>query len=203
MALTQVQNLIQESVVLNYPWKRWFLTGGEPTLHPQLEDIVYQILRYRWNHNRQLEVTIATNGYSDDSKKRIESLLKKHHNLHVLNSQKTGPLQPTFIAPCLAPRDIDPDWSDQYNYLGCNVSWSCGLGLNYQGFYPCSIAGAIDRVFSLNQSIPSLQEVSGESIRRRYKIFCPLCGHYLRLASGTEQVISSIWKEVLKEKTSV
>ena len=54
ITVVQIETLIADSIRLQYPWKEWFLVGGEPTTHPDLDTIVSQIAEYRAVQNPEL-----------------------------------------------------------------------------------------------------------------------------------------------------
>ena len=54
ITVAQIETLIADSIRLQYPWKEWFLVGGEPTTHPDLDAIVSRIAEYRAAHNPEL-----------------------------------------------------------------------------------------------------------------------------------------------------
>ena len=197
MTVDQVDKLIEDSIWLQYPWKEWFLVGGEPTTHPDLDAIIRRIGEYRSAHNPELQLTLATHGFGEQTKKRLSELSVAFPFLQVLNSHKQGPNQPDFFAPCVAPIDIDLQWANNHRYEGCSVSGHCGISLNYRGFYPCAIAGAIDRIFGLNQAIVNLADVSEAMMIEKYQSFCWLCGYYRPIRENSCTVLSTTWRDTL------
>ena len=117
--------------------------------------------------------------------------------LHVLNSHKMGHINPDFVAPCVAPIDIDPVWAATHYYEGCSVSGHCGISLNHAGFYSCAVAGAIDRIFGLNQAIQDLGDVSEAAMVEKYQVFCRLCGYYRPIRENSRTLISPVWHKAL------
>jgi hypothetical protein len=196
ITVAQIDKLIEDSIRLQYPWKEWFLVGGEPTTHPDLDAIVARIAEYRAAHNPELRLTLATHGYGEHTQKRLAELAAVFPFLQFLNSHKTGPIQPEFVAPCVAPVDLDPEWAANHRYEGCSVSSHCGISMNYSGFYPCAVAGAIDRLFGLDEAITNLGDVSESVMIEKYQVFCRLCGYYRPICENSQTLLSPTWRQL-------
>jgi len=197
MSVGQVGRLIRDCVRLQYTWKEWFLVGGEPTTHPELDAIIGCIADYRFDHNPELRLTLATHGHGERTQKRLAELAAAFPFLQILNSHKTSPVQTDFVAPCVAPVDIDPEWAANHCYQGCSVSSHCGISMNFAGFYPCAVAGAIDQIFGLNQAIADLADVSEDAMTEKYQVFCRLCGYYRPIRESSQTVLSPAWRAAL------
>ena len=199
VTIEQIEKLIEESIRLQYPWKAWFLVGGEPTTHPDLDAIISRIGEYRDTHNRSLDLTLATHGHGEHTRRRLAEVTTAFPFLHVLNSHKQGNTHPDFVAPCVAMVDLDPAWAATHRFEGCSVSGHCGLSLNYKGFFPCAVAGAIDRIFRLNQAIQDLDDVSEAAIVEKYQVFCRYCGYYRPIRENSQTLLSPTWQEALRK----
>ena len=66
--------------------------------------------------------------------------------------------------------------------------------MNYQGFYPCAVAGAVDRIFGLNQAIVDLADVSEAAMINKYQVFCQLCGYYRPIRENSQTLLSPAWR---------
>ncbi len=53
------------------------------------------------------------------------------------------------------------------------------MALIPNGYFPCSVAGAIDRIFSMNQGLDSLPK---DTVDMQFELskYCALCGHYIQ-----------------------
>lgn len=199
----QVKQLIADSERLDYPWREWFLVGGEPTTHPDLETIVRLIGQYRDRRGPQtFQVTMATHGYGPATRRRIRDLVREFPFLRVFNSHKSSPEHPEFVAPCVAPLDRAPEALAGHHYGGCNISWHCGVSMNFAGFYCCAVAGAIDRIRGGHGGIARLKQLTEAAVRELYQVFCPLCGYYpgaglVPITGVTQTLLSPIWKALL------
>lgn len=198
ITVAQIETLIADSICLQYPWQEWFLVGGEPTTHPDLDAIVSRIGDYRDTHNPNLHLTLATHGHGDHTQKCLTELAAAFPFLQFLNSHKTGPVQPDFVAPCVAPIDLDPEWAAAHHFEGCSVSGHCGISMNYAGFYPCAVAGAIARVFGPSQPLKTLADVSEFAMTEKYQTFCRLCGYYRPIRENGQTLLSPTWRDVLE-----
>ena len=60
--------------------------------------------------------------------------------------------------------------------------------------YPCAVAGALDRIFGLNQAIENLADVSEAAVVEKYQVFCRLCGYYRPIRENSRTLLSATWK---------
>jgi len=70
--------------------------------------------------------------------------------------------------------------------------------MNCAGFYPCAIAGAIDRIFGLREAIRNLADVSEAVMIEKYQIFCRLCGYYRPILENSRTLLSPTWRARLE-----
>jgi hypothetical protein len=70
--------------------------------------------------------------------------------------------------------------------------------MNHQGFYPCAVAGAIDRVFGFNQAIKSVADVSEGAMVTKYQAFCRLCGYNRPIDDSSRTLLSPAWKRAVE-----
>jgi hypothetical protein len=156
------------------------------------------IAEYRDAQNPNLRLTLATHGNGEKTQRRLTELVAAFPFLQFLNSHKTSPVHPDFVAPCVAPVDIDHQWAKNHRYEGCSVSGHCGISFNYAGFYPCAVAGAIDRIFGLDQAIRNLADVSEAAMIEKYQVFCRLCGYYRPIRESSQTILSPTWRAALE-----
>jgi hypothetical protein len=138
----------------------------------------------------------VTNGYGE----KVRSVLKTlPQNIWIENSRKSGQVQEDFGPFNLAPCD-DSDFSCADYRNGCAIMEECGMGLTPMGYYPCAIAGGIDRIAGWgigNDSLPAQDNNMLEMVERA----CALCGrfragHFIPknlLPALRELIISPAW----------
>lgn len=172
MSVGQVRKFVDESLALAWRWERILVLGGEPTLHPQLPEILVELSRYR-DARPECVVELVTNGYGESAARAIEGLPPW---VLVRNSRKTSNEQ-SFATVNVAPRDLDAFRGADFS-KGCLVTEDCGLGLSRHGYYPCGAGAAVDRVFGFDVGIRSLAGVNTREMRERMRTLCALCGYF-------------------------
>lgn len=188
MTVEQVQKFVQESVANKIKWNRIHLVGGEPTLHPDFLTILDVLLEYKHSYSPETLILVGTNGYGE----KVNEMLKKvPDGIAIGNSSKKSKEQ-RFHPFNMAPKDsLLYKYADYSN--GCTIIEMCGMGLTPYGYYPCIVAGGIDRVFGFDKGkkkLPALDDSMVEQLR----VFCPLCGQF-RCGSITDKtVMSPTWK---------
>jgi hypothetical protein len=172
MQVSQVQAFVSESIARGKRWTRIRVLGGEPTLHPQFFEIVAELRRYREWHSKCL-VEIVTNGHGAVVEDRLNQL---PIDIWVENSRKKSDVQPAFRPFNLAPID---DWkylrADYRN--GCAIARDCGMGLTPLGYYPCAVAGGIDRIGGAGLGRANLPDDTDDMSAALDRL-CRLCGRF-------------------------
>lgn len=195
MTVEQIHKFIQEQIENEKKWIRIRLAGGEPTLHPHFMEILTSLLEYKRDHSPETCIEIVTNGSGD---KVNDVLSKVPKDIVITNSQK-GSKHQLFYPFNKAPRDSV--WYKGVDYFnGCFTTTFCGTGLTAGGYYPCVVAGGIDRVFGFDKGrkeLPSDKDSMAEELR----IFCSLCGAFkgCYTFSTYEPVMSPVWRKAYKE----
>jgi len=192
MTLQQIELFVKDSIEKGIKWERIRLLGGEPTLHPNFLEILDQLLAYRESFSRETVIEVVTNGYG----KKVENVLKNMPpQIKVDNTNKTADTQPSFNTFNVAPRDLRK-YRDANFRNACLISQNCGIGLTPSGYYPCAVAGGIDRIFGWNlgrQELPYDQD----SMHDMLEAFCSHCGHFKRNRQNlvNRPVMSPTWRE--------
>jgi len=207
MTVDQVKKFIEESKLLNKEWYRIAVIGGEPTLHPDIMEIVGLLLDYR---NACLPkssfVQVVSNGYGKASE--VLDLIKATYtqeivpnydfNRFIRNNNKHN--QVVLHSPVnLAPIDNEEFAGSEFRN-GCWVTEVCGLSLTRYGYYFCGAASGIDRVFGYDIGIKSLKDISIRRILEQRKVLCRLCGRFDDVQSSRSVYYGPDW--VVEERNS-
>lgn len=169
----QARRFIAESVAAGKRWRRIMLEGGEPTLHPQLEEILDTLLAYRRDHCPECEIVLSTNGHGEMARRL---LLRPPRGVRLKNSAKSPQAENGLFPFNVAPADL-AEFSGADFAEACYVHRIFGLGLTASGYYPHPICGGIDRVFGFDIGLKSLP-AKAEDMAGQMRRLCPLCGHF-------------------------
>lgn len=172
MEVWQLRRWVDEWLAQGQRWRRIRVLGGEPTLHPQFDDIMAELDRYR-AMNAACLIEVVSNGYGQRVR-RVLAGLPTH--IWVENSNKTGPVQPSFGPFNLAPCD-DPAYRSAEYRNGCAIMEECGMGLTPLGYYPCAVAGGIDRIAGAGAGKVSLPSAKDDMLSVVASA-CALCGRF-------------------------
>lgn len=172
ITLSAIQQFVDDSIQSERRWDRIRLLGGEPTLHPAFVAIVAEMERYLLFHPGAL-IEVVSNGYGSKVKRMLATIPS---TISIENSEKYDNLQPEFGPFNLAPQDSR--WYALADYRnGCSIANTCGIGLTPQGYYPCAVAGGIDRVLRHRRGRQRLPAQDDE-MRDLMEVACCLCGRF-------------------------
>ncbi len=171
MTPEQIRRFVAESLGQRRRWEGIQIEGGEPTLHPQFEEIIGILDEYRHKHLPSAWIQVNTNGYSDSGRRALSRLPA---GIDVYSSEKKGPLQGSHCAFNVAPVDLDEYAEVDYSQ-GCFQPAQFGLGLNRYGYYPHPACGGIDRVFGFDIGRKTLPPVQ-DDLRDQFARLCRFCG---------------------------
>lgn len=172
ISLDTIRQFVDDSLSSKRRWARIRLLGGEPTLHPDFQLILEELMRYQIQFP-ETSIQVVTNGYGRKVQTILGALPK---SIYIENSSKIGELQPSFGPFNLAPQDSFAYKGADYKN-GCSIVSTCGMGLTPQGYYPCAVAGGIDRVLGLRKGRYKLPTTDDE-MRDLMDISCRLCGRF-------------------------
>lgn len=196
MTEAQVTRFVDESMRLGKRWDQLVIIGGEPTLHPELKDILGQITRLRAFHSGTRFV-FCTNGAGErvrESLKLVPSYFEIS-NTNPLKSTAKSKIIPEFGNSLLAPIDRIRD-----AVRTCQITATCGLGLSRYGYFPCGCGASVARVLGLDIGIKRLEDVSANACAEQLKLLCAFCGRNLEYAVKLSQdaSISPFWERNLQ-----
>ena len=174
MSLQQIIKFVNESIEKKRKWNIIAILGGEPAIHPQIFEIVNLILNYKKEHSPNTKIQFFTNGFNTKVKEVIKRLPTE---IDVLNSDKVSAVQSDFTFFNMAP--IDYKICRGINYSNaCMATEGCGIGLTKYGYYPCIVAGGIDKVFGFDIGRKALPPIE-DPMTDQSKVLCRYCGHLM------------------------
>jgi hypothetical protein len=192
LTVGQIRRFLDETLERKVCWKKIHLIGGEPTIHPQFDEILRMVISFRDRHSRGTRILVTSNGFGTQVNAALERIPA---GVVVHNTRKTSRQQDDFIRFNLAPCD-SPDYAGADFRSACCVTRDAGIGLTPYGYYPCVGAGSIDRIFGFDcgrKTLPDPEDDMYEELAR----FCSLCG-FFRMNYTSEicdgSVISSSWE---------
>lgn len=188
MSLEQIHHFVDESIRLNYIWNSISVLGGEPALHPDLEEIIRILKKYTLQFP-DCNLSLVTNYHG---KGVIQTIDKISDMIEVIKRPKTENPE-WFNNIDLAPLDYGK------MSFSCNITHECGLGLTARGYFPCGAGAAIARVLDLDIGIQSLADVDQTSLRNILRKTCIYCGHCLNTKVTQNDSISPFWEHAYQK----
>jgi len=188
MPLGAIVSFIDRSIATGVAWRRIRLLGGEPTLHADFFTIIDLLRTYRDAHSRQTRIVVCTNGSGRTVQRRLGRLPP---DVEIKNTYKLGG-QRLFRPFNQAPIDSRIFGGSDFS-CGCRILLDCGLGLTPMGYYPCAVAGGIDRIFQFKagrRQLPAPEDSMTDHLRR----FCRYCGHFGFQWPTKKEKMSPTWK---------
>jgi len=170
--LDVIHKFVDDSVNRKKYWSRIRILGGEPTLHPYFHELILILKQYH-SFYPSCVIEVVSNGFGAKVKSQRTKLPK---DIWIENSNKTGNVQEHFGAFNLAPID-DPKYNNTNFKNGCTIMEECGMGLTPLGYYPCAVAGGIDRVLRANQGYPEIPD-DNDDMEKILENCCKLCGRF-------------------------
>lgn len=190
MTIDQIKDFIKQSIEKNIKWKKISIVGGEPLIHENIFEIINLILDYKNHFSRKTKIYLVTNGILE------EKLNKIPEDIIIINSNKKTRVS-KFISFNIAPIDLKQYKNKDFRNA-CSILKYCGMGLNMYGYYPCAVAGGIDRVFKMNMARKEIPE-KNDLMLNELNLFCRLCGHFKKHDNAISCEMSKTWEEAYKK----
>ena len=190
MSLAAIQRVLDDSVRLQWFWEWLVLHGGEPTLHPRFAEICALLGAFKRERSRYTEIVLCTNGCGDKVAAGIA--VAESHGFKIENSKKTGTREVWYHIPLYSSAQ---DRGEDYR-LGCFQTSRCGIALTERGFYECSPAASMYRVFGYEPLARTLDELTEERLAAGFALHCRHCG-YAALAQRQQPgaPLSPVWEQ--------
>ena len=203
VAFSDIKQFVEESAFNSRKWELINILGGEPTLHPEFEQIIKYIHNeYISKHSPKTILQIVSNGYDEKSRVLCDDMRVKYQNVRIdYGSYKTNRVVEYFSPFNEAPID-DDKFNDADFKKGCWVTSYCGIGLNKNGYYACAVAGGIDRICNKNKAIPKLADITNEKLEKQLDEFCKYCGNFKAYEDNFGNFIPRVEKEPFKNEMS-
>jgi hypothetical protein len=190
ITIDKIKLFVEESISQNFLWEQINILGGEPTLHSHFYEILDVLLKYKNNHNPAVKLHLITNGFGKHVQER---LLNVPNGIVIRNTFKLPGGQiftPFNMAPIDSKLYKNSDFSS-----GCKMIENAGMGLTPYGYYPCAIAGGIDRVLDLDggrEHLPMEDDLMSDQLNK----YCRYCGHFGISIPTKKEKISPTWERV-------
>jgi hypothetical protein len=182
----QMEQFVEESLDLDWRWRRIALLGGEPTLHPELFDLLDRLNGYR-RRFPAADVRIVSNGYGD----HVRAILARLPLwVTIRNTCKTSLVQSYFDAYNIAPQDLEEYRRADFSG-GCSIPFECGMALTRHGYYACGAGAGVDRIFGWGRGTGNLREVTIQRLIAEFSKLCRYCGHFHGRKASSEQMSES------------
>jgi hypothetical protein len=196
ISLDQVERFVKESIEMRWNWKRIKLFGGEPTLHPNIFEVLTILEKYKI-FNTGCEFELLTNGMGED----VNRVLSKMPSwIIIVNSTKDGLYEKLrwFESYNIAPADLFMYKVADFT-KGCRRIEICGICLTKNGYYPCGPGAHVDRIFGFDIGIKTLEKVKSSTMKDQLKQLCKYCGLYKEPPDRIcEEKISDSWRKAYK-----
>jgi organic radical activating enzyme len=149
---------------------RILIIGGEPTLHPQFEELV-ELCVAESPHR----VVVWSNGYSRATKRalaRVSSGAEVFAETFKPKGSVVHEIQDIYCAPV--------DLGTSRPICGQHASRKCGISVDALGYTPCCMGGAVDGVLGLGARTRVLADLwDAGKVARQTRLLCDHCGHQL------------------------
>lgn len=170
MTLNDVEEFILQSNELAWRPSIW-ITGGEPTLHPQFLDVVGTALA------ASDLVLIFSNAFSQASRELLAAAESLRPGCVFADTHKPqGSVAHSRKDHCIAPIDFKVE-SRPPCHCHAGFSTGCGVSVDAEGYTLCPIGGAIDGILNLGLRTRRLSDLFDDNFAARQTVqLCRNCG---------------------------
>jgi hypothetical protein len=188
MCPEKLKEEIKKYIDKEIKFKRVDIIVGEPSQHPQLQEILEILKVYQMFSD--CKIRYSTNGLGEKAKEAIEMIQYNYPKIKIRNSNKKDANQDHI---CVTNAPIDNGCNVP---VSCSIPWRCGIACTHNfEYFICGAASGIARVFDVSGA-NSIEELN--PIYQKHK-FCHLCGHsnYYNKNENKENKISKTYEEIL------
>jgi len=192
LSVEAIKWFVDESIMLGVRWDLITLTGGEPTLVPNLLEICGLVASYT-RHNQNCRVVCLSNGSNPRIMQAVADIgVEPGVSIKLdTNRNAAGPIP--YVPVCVSPTDQGLPWT-----AGCFQSRDCGMALNNLGYWPCSPMAAAARVFGLYAVSETLGGISEAGLSAAMLTYCRQCGLSCDQPREIKQKTSPTWAAALE-----
>jgi len=170
------------------------LSGGEPTLHPDIMQICSKVIKLK---SKNCKVQLVTNGYSQKTKNiipKIESM-----GIKIYNSQKSNTKEDIkgFHSHTVTPNEVHQLSNE--TLLCCEKPDECGFLLNHRGFYICHFSATVEDYFNLRIEKKRYTDLTPTEFIREMKIVCKHCGNVCNPKLPVDY-LGKLWERKIRKK---
>lgn len=199
MDIETIKKFLQETETLGIQWESVHILGGEPTLHPQFQEIMALLDEWFKERSPSTDLKVISNGHGD----KVRTELEKIPKYWLYNTSFKESLNTDYFEPFnLAPIDL-PGWENEDFQKGCWITQDSGIGLTPFGYFHCAIAGGIERIMKLGKGFYKIPQHPWEFLTLM-RTYCQYCGHFLNdhfhsreeqlKVKNTPDMMSKTWK---------
>lgn len=172
ISIEQIKKFIMESQKKNRRWETIVILGGEPTLHPDIFEILELLVSYKKQRGNKTTLKLVSNGFGSE----VKNVLAKISPQILVNNTNKKSVINRFFSFNIAPVDLEEYAKADYSNK-CLITKSCGVALSKYGYYCCSNAAGIDRVFGFDVGRKKLP-LDGDEMLEQAAILCRYCGRF-------------------------
>lgn len=181
LKLERLEYFIKDTIDCDKKYKNVALFGGEPTLHPQFEEMCLMLKEANDKNHFASSLTVCTNGYTHESLQKCH--FAAEHGYVIENSHKDRQIHDktfkyTYVPINVAP--IDVGFIPELN--GCWYSENAGIAFDNKGYWGCNPLCAAARVFDYEPICASIKDFTEEKVKESFAKHCKYCGSAFPIA---------------------
>jgi hypothetical protein len=197
LSLADIQRFIKETINAGWRWNIVKVVGGEPTLHPDIVEIVKLIKKGKITNN----IFFFSNDISEKSKE-LKEIITPLVNRYVTRLGVGGYKSKDKLSyehhytPYIKPSDIGVNYKANVNK--CTIPFKCGMGFTSRGYGICCNAVNFMRILGHDSSLRTLTDLlSRKKYIEQMEKYCSICGIPFDIK---KEVMSEYWINTFKAR---